>query len=261
MERERLTEKQLHILRQKLCDMKNRCYNPQNKFYKDYGGRGIIVCSEWLDKKNGHKNFREWALENGWKEGYSIDRINVNGNYEPSNCRWATPTEQANNRRNNNFVTINGVTKTTSEWAKQIGISQNAFAGRVRSGWSDDKLLDPKYKPLKMTKAEMSKEIRMYRNLEEQGLLLRLPCKVGDTVYCIYERYTKCSEYGQVFEEYSCQGCECLECDSHKELYVQSQKAYSLDWIVSNLKRFGKTVFLTREEAEAKLKELRCNHD
>ena len=102
-----------------------------------------------------------------------------------------------------------------------------------------------------------SKKLCEYEDLEEQGLLLRLPCKVGDTVYCIYERYTKCSEYGQVFEEYSCQGCECLECDSHKELYVQSQKAYSLDWIVSNLKRFGKTVFLTQEEAEKKLKEMR----
>ena len=95
-----------------------------------------------------------------------------------------------------------------------------------------------------------------YEDLEEQGLLLRLPCNVGDTVYCIYERYTKCSENEQEFDEYSCQGCECLECDSHKELYVQSQKVYSLDWIVSNLKRFGKTVFLTQAEAEQKLKEM-----
>ena len=95
-----------------------------------------------------------------------------------------------------------------------------------------------------------------YEDLEEQGLLLRLPCKVGDTIYCIYERYTKCSENEQEFDEYSCQGCECLECDSHKELYVQSQKAYSLDWIVSNLKRFGKIVFLTQAEAEQKLKEM-----
>ena len=79
---------------------------------------------------------------------------------------------------------------------------------------------------------------------------------MGYTVYCIYERYTKCSENEQEFDEYSCQGCECLECDSHKELYVQSQKAYSLDWIVSNLKRFGKTVFLTQAEAEQKLKEM-----
>ena len=98
-----------------------------------------------------------------------------------------------------------------------------------------------------------------YEDAEEQGLLLRLPCKVGDTVYCIYERYTKCSENEQEFDEYSCQGCECLECDSHKELYVQSQKAYSLDWIVSNLKRFGKNIFLTQEEAEQKLKEMECD--
>ena len=107
----------------------------------------------------------------------------------------------------------------------------------------------------KMTDTALER-LAEYEDLEEQGLLLRLPCKVGEKVYCIYERYTKCSEYGQVFEEYSCQGCECLECDSHKELYVQSQKAYSLDWIVSNLKRFGKTVFLTKAEAEQKLKEI-----
>ena len=103
---------------------------------------------------------------------------------------------------------------------------------------------------------KMAQKLAEYENLEEQGLLLRLPCKVGDTVYCIYERYTKCSENEQEFDEYSCQGCECLECDSHKELYVQSQKVYSLDWIVSNLKRFGKTVFLTQAEAEQKLKEM-----
>ena len=104
------------------------------------------------------------------------------------------------------------------------------------------------------------RKLAEYEDLEEQGLMLQLPCKVGDTVYCIYERYTKCSEYGQVFEEYSCQGCERLECDSHKELYVQSQKAYSLDWIVSNLKRFYKTVFLTKAEAEQKLKEMNTNN-
>ena len=103
---------------------------------------------------------------------------------------------------------------------------------------------------------EYLEELKRYRDLEEQGLLLRLSCKVGDTVYCICERYTKCSEYRQVLEEYPCQCCECLECDSHKELYVQPQKAYSLDWIVSNLKRFGKTVFLTKKEAKQKLKEM-----
>lgn len=111
-------------------------------------------------------------------------------------------------------------------------------------------------RPYEQVVADCMKDYLKYRKLEEQGLLLKLPCKVGDTVYCIYERYTKCSENEQEFDEYSCQGCECLECDSHKEFYVQSQKAYSLDWIVSNLKRFGKTVFLTQEEAEQKLKEM-----
>ena len=251
---ERLTEKQLHILRQKLCDMKNRCYNPQNKFYKDYGGRGITVCSEWLDKKNGHKNFREWALENGWKEGYSIDRINVNGNYEPSNCRWATPTEQANNRRNNNFVTINGVTKTTTEWAKQIGISQNAFAERVRNGWSDDKLLEPKYKPLKMTKAEMSREIRMYRKLDEQGLLLRLPCKVGDIIWD--------NDFGKLCA-YRITGFSFGEADGYIDdpvvtddiVYYYSNYNGSIMGSFS-INEIGKSLFLTKTEAEQKLKEM-----
>ena len=123
--------------------------------------------------------------------------------------------------------------------------------------WKDDKKLLAKTKfSGDFGSANVLGRLADYEDLDEQGLLLRLPCKVGDTVYCIYERYTKCSENEQEFDEYSCQGCECLECDSNKELYVQSQKAYSLDWIVSNLKRFGKTVFLTQAEAEQKLKEM-----
>lgn len=95
-----------------------------------------------------------------------------------------------------------------------------------------------------------------YEDLEEQGRLVKLPCKVGDTVYCIFNRYTKCTFSNEEFDEYSCQGCE-YECDSKKENYVQDMRAYSLDWIVTNLKNFGKTVFLTKSEAETKLKELR----
>lgn len=95
-----------------------------------------------------------------------------------------------------------------------------------------------------------------YEDLEEQGRLIKLPCKVGDTVYCIFTRYTRCTFGNEEFDEYSCQGCE-YECDSKKENYVQDMKAYSLDWIVTNLKNIGKTAFLTKSEAEAKLKELR----
>lgn len=99
-----------------------------------------------------------------------------------------------------------------------------------------------------------------YEDLEEQDILVKLPCKVGDIVYCIFNRYTKCTFSNEEFDECNCQGCE-YECDSKKENYVQDMRAYSLDWIVTNLKKFGKTVFLTREEAEAKLKELRGSNE
>ena len=249
----RLTDKQKHILRQKLCDMKNRCYNPKNEFYKDYGERGITVCEEWLDKKNGHKNFREWAIANGWKENLSIDRIDVNGNYEPSNCRWATRKEQANNRRNNAYITIHGVTKTAQEWADQIGITERAFMSRVAYGWSEDRLLEPKNKPLKMSKAEMTKEIKYWRNLEEQGLLLKLPCKVGKMVYLTNHDRTAWRKRPLicVIDEFTMSDNNCYAVLNANEPFYAAHRFKAVD-----IKEFGKTVFLTKEEAEAKLKEL-----
>lgn len=211
--------------------MKRRCYNPKSKFYMAYGGRGITVCDEWMDKKNGHENFQKWALESGWHEFLSIDRIDVNGNYEPTNCRWATPKEQSNNRRDNNYITIGGITKTAQEWADQVGISMNGFKSRINSGWSEEKLLQPKKKPLKMTKAEMSKEIKYWRSLEEQGLLLRLPHKLYSEVYEI---------------------AELIDWDTGREF----KGVIKILFEPSMIEKFGKTVFCTKEEAEKALAEM-----
>lgn len=98
--------------------IKGRCLNSNHKSYGDYGGRGITICEEWLE----FKNFYEWAINNGYKEGLSIERENVNGNYEPSNCRWATAKEQANNTRTNHFIEYNGENKTIKQWEDETGL-------------------------------------------------------------------------------------------------------------------------------------------
>ena len=110
--------------------MMDRCENPNANNYKLYGGRGIKVCDEWHDIER----FEEWVKENNYEPGLSIDRIDVNGNYEPSNCRWVTMKEQANNRRNTIYVTIDGVTKTISEWAEFSGISRSTLNSRYTDG-------------------------------------------------------------------------------------------------------------------------------
>ena len=106
-----------------------RCYREENHNYKDYGGRGITVCDEW---RTSYKNFYDWSLSNGYTDGLSLDRIDNNGNYEPSNCRWATRFEQASNTRRNVFYTIGKETHILSQWARVIGRSRNAVHGGLK---------------------------------------------------------------------------------------------------------------------------------
>jgi len=98
--------------------MLQRCENPSDKAYKNYGGRGITVCAEWHNAEK----FINWALASGWEKGLSIDRIDNDGNYEPSNCRWATRKEQQRNRRNNRLIVFNGKTQCLADWAEEVGM-------------------------------------------------------------------------------------------------------------------------------------------
>ena len=95
---------------------------------KHYHDRGISICEEWND----YITFRNWALQNGYEEHLTIDRINVNGNYEPSNCRWTTLKEQANNRTNNHFLTVNNETHTISEWSTIKNIPRTTIYSKLR---------------------------------------------------------------------------------------------------------------------------------
>lgn len=119
-------------------NMKQRCYYEKSKFYKDYGGRGITVCDEW---KNSFEAFYEWSMENGYNDKLTIDRIDVNGNYEPSNCRWATRKEQQLNRRTNVLHTLNGVTMAESQWCEKLGGEETLIISRLKRGWTIEEAL------------------------------------------------------------------------------------------------------------------------
>ena len=109
-----------------------RCYDESFKKYGNYGGRGIKMCSEWADKGSGFDAFYEWAMENGYRPDLTLDRIDVNGNYEPSNCRWITNQEQQNNKRTNVFLTYNGETHTMTEWARTLGVPFGKIRYHIR---------------------------------------------------------------------------------------------------------------------------------
>lgn len=123
--------------------MIDRCNNPNNKEYKNYGGRGIKVCDEWL---NSFEAFRDWAYANGFdadvpRDKCTIDRIDVNGNYEPDNCRWTDMKVQCRNRRNNVVIECNGESHCLSEWAEMLGEPYAKLVSRHRRGWSPYEIL------------------------------------------------------------------------------------------------------------------------
>ncbi|CAH9014538.1 putative HTH homing endonuclease [Vibrio phage 277E43-1] len=116
--------------------MNSRCHNPSNESYADYGGRGITVCERWKDTT--HEGFNNFYKDVGIYPtvSHSIDRINVNGGYGPSNCEWKTPKQQMSNVRNNHILEWDGVVYTLTELAESLGIKPNTFLYRLRRGWT-----------------------------------------------------------------------------------------------------------------------------
>lgn len=131
-----------HRLYKIWCGIIDRCTNHNNPAYERYGGRGISMCKEW---RNNFLSFYNWAIKNGYDKNLAIDRIDNNGNYEPDNCRWATPKEQANNTRANIRIEWNGINHTLTEWSEITGIKANTIRKRIfELGWSVEHALSIK---------------------------------------------------------------------------------------------------------------------
>lgn len=119
-------------------NMISRCYCNSFRNFKNYGGRGITVCKEW---KECFRNFAVWALSHGYSDELTLDRIDVNGNYEPSNCRWITNKEQQQNKRTNRYITFNGETHTLKQWSEITGIHPKTISTRIDRGWTIEEAL------------------------------------------------------------------------------------------------------------------------
>lgn len=113
--------------------IKVRTHNTHHKDYKYCGAKGITICDEW-DKS--YEAFKEWALNNGYRDDLTIDRIDNSGNYCPENCRWADLYTQANNKSNNHLITYNGKSQNMTQWAREIGVRRELIKDRLKSGWS-----------------------------------------------------------------------------------------------------------------------------
>lgn len=133
--------KSMHPLYGTWRQMIARCENPKLIYYSRYGGRGIEVCDEWHD----FWNFVKWSDSIGGRpKGYTLDRIDNDGNYEPSNCRWASLNEQSSNKSSNIFLEYNGKNQTMMQWSKEIGINFRTLNNRINRGWSIERALTEK---------------------------------------------------------------------------------------------------------------------
>lgn len=119
--------------------VKNRCNNPNCDSYKNYGGRGVTICDEWLN----FTNFNDWSIKNGYQNNLTIDRIDVNRGYSPDNCRWVDlVTQQRENKRTLHLITYNNETRCLSEWAKIYNINYGTLRERLKRGWTFERAVN-----------------------------------------------------------------------------------------------------------------------
>lgn len=145
--------------------LRNRCENPNNRAYADYGGRGITVCERWSKFANFLHDMGEPL------PGQSIDRIDNDKGYGPENCRWASRKEQNRNKRSLHLITAGGRTQLLSQWAEELGVTHRAILGRIKTGWSEEEaVMTPRVTKRKGIKR--GEKIRLHQGTE-QGVVFR----------------------------------------------------------------------------------------
>lgn len=150
--------------------MIQRCENNRREAYKDYGGRGIKVCSEW---RNDFASFCEWSVTNGYADNLSIDRIDGNGDYSPQNCRWTTSLQQNNNRRDNRKISFDGEIHTVSEWSRILNINKETIKYRLDANWPINEVLGASHKKrpgIHKTPVWFKKKTIVYKNGVKVGI-------------------------------------------------------------------------------------------
>lgn len=168
-----------------LTHMKERCYDKKDKRYSDWGGRGIKICDEWLQD---NESFVNWAIENGYEKGLTIDRIDNDGNYCPENCRWVTILENNQNRRSSRYYSFNGKTQNLQQWCDEYCLPRSMVNKRLSMGWTFEKaittpkrqkdstsIVGKKYGRLTVVKLSDKKHSRVY--------LWECKCDCGNTVF------------------------------------------------------------------------------
>lgn len=145
------------------CNMKSRCHNPKNNYYYNYGAKGTSVCDEW---RYNFIAFKDWALNNGYNDDLTIDRIDNSKGYSPDNCRFADDFVQANNTTRNHKMTYNGITKTMSEWSNDLDISYTTLRKRLNDGWTVEDAIE---KP--MIKSNIREEYHKSFTFEKKDIM------------------------------------------------------------------------------------------
>lgn len=150
--------------------MRQRCLDKNSSHYKYYGAKGITICDDWL---NDYTKFYEWAIKNGASKDCTIDRIDVNGNYEPSNCRWVDAITQANNKTQNRIIEYNEEKLTLAQWSKKVGIKESTIRRRIdRYGYTIDEALG--FRPHKFKEYDRSNSRKKVEQYSLSGEFLRL---------------------------------------------------------------------------------------